>query len=126
MDVKIDTKEKFHEVQLLEPHLTANMTADLNDLLSELQITPPKNVVLNLKDVNKIDPEAAVMLAKCQGEYYDNSHSFVICLLSGTVETDLDEMGVLEVLNVTPTLSEAWDIVQMEEIERELLDGLED
>ena len=26
-------------------------------------------------------------------------------------------------MNVTPTESEAWDIVQMEEIERELLDG---
>jgi anti-anti-sigma regulatory factor len=126
MDVKIDTKEKFYEVQLLEPHLTANMTDDLNDLLSELQITPPKNVVLNLKDVNKIDAEAATLLAKCQGEYYDNSLSFVMCQLSGAVETDLDEMGVLEMLNVTPTLSEAWDIVQMEEIERELLDGLED
>jgi hypothetical protein len=27
----------------------------------------------------------------------------------------------LELMNVTPTESEAWDIVQMEEIERELL-----
>lgn len=126
MDVKIDTKEKFYEVQLLEPHLTANMAADLNDLLSELQITPPKNVVLNLKDVNKMDEEVAALLAKRQGEFYDNSLSFVMCQLSGPVETALDEMEVLEVLNVTPTLSEAWDIVQMEEIERELLDGLED
>ena len=30
---------------------------------------------------------------------------------------------MLEVMNVTPTESEAWDIVQMEEIERELMDG---
>lgn len=126
MDVKIDTKEKFYEVQLLEPHLTANMTADLNDLLSELQNTPPKNVVLNLQDVNKIDEEVAALLAKRQGEFYDNSLSFVMCQLSGPVETALDEIEVLEVLNVTPTLSEAWDIVQMEELERELLDGLED
>jgi len=27
----------------------------------------------------------------------------------------------LELMNVTPTQSEAWDIVQMEEIERDLL-----
>jgi hypothetical protein len=32
-------------------------------------------------------------------------------------------MEVLEMWNITPTESEAWDIVQMEEIERELLDG---
>jgi hypothetical protein len=29
-------------------------------------------------------------------------------------------------MNVTPTESEAWDIVQMEEIERELLDDGEE
>jgi len=29
-------------------------------------------------------------------------------------------------MNVTPTESEAWDMVQMEEIERELLDDGED
>jgi hypothetical protein len=29
-------------------------------------------------------------------------------------------------MNVTPTESEAWDIVQMEEIERELLGGDEE
>ncbi len=33
----------------------------------------------------------------------------------------LDENELLEVMNVTPTESEAGDIVQMEEIERELL-----
>jgi len=32
-------------------------------------------------------------------------------------------MELLDFLNHTPTESEAWDIVQMEEIERELLDS---
>jgi len=32
----------------------------------------------------------------------------------------LDEAGLLELVNHTPTESEAWDIVQMEEIVREL------
>ena len=39
------------------------------------------------------------------------------------LEEMLDQQGVLEVWNITPTESEAWDIVQMEEIERELLDS---
>jgi hypothetical protein len=34
---------------------------------------------------------------------------------------DLTEFG--EVMNLTPTETEAWDILQMEEIERELLDS---
>jgi hypothetical protein len=47
----------------------------------------------------------------------------VICELQPPVEETLDKEELLEVLNSTPTESEAWDIVQMEEIERELLDN---
>jgi hypothetical protein len=43
--------------------------------------------------------------------------------LQPAVEEKLDQLELLEILNVTPTESEAWDIVQMEEIERELLGG---
>ena len=37
----------------------------------------------------------------------------------------LDEKELLEGMNITPSESEAWDIVQMEEVERELLGGEE-
>jgi hypothetical protein len=46
----------------------------------------------------------------------------VICELQQGVEDFLDSNNLLELMNVTPTESEAWDIVQMEEIERELMD----
>ena len=41
------------------------------------------------------------------------------------VEKSLDEKDLLEMMNVTLTETEAWDIVQMEEIERELLNDEE-
>ena len=44
------------------------------------------------------------------------------CCMQPAVEEWLDAQGLLEIMNVTPTESEAWDIVQMEEIEREFLD----
>ena len=34
----------------------------------------------------------------------------------------LDKEDLLELMNITATESEAWDIVQMEEIERELME----
>ena len=46
-----------------------------------------------------------------------------MCCLSSTIEAAFDSLGLLEELNLTPTLSEASDIVMMEEIERELLDS---
>jgi hypothetical protein len=34
----------------------------------------------------------------------------------------LEELDLAETMNITPSESEAWDIVQMEEIERELFE----
>ena len=58
-----------------------------------------------------------------QQRFYEQNRSFVICELQPSVENALDKEELLELLNSTPTESEAWDIVQMEEIERELLDN---
>ncbi|MBD0333233.1 MAG: anti-sigma factor antagonist [Chitinophagaceae bacterium] len=120
MEVKTDTKEKFHAIGVLEPHLTANMTETLcNQLMGYLQ-QDTKNVVLNLKAVQTMDEEGAECLTKTQQKFYENGASFVICALSPQVEKFLDERNLLELMNITPTESEAYDIVQMEEIEREL------
>ena len=126
MNVKIDTKEKFHEVSLQEAHFTANMTDDFGQMLSDLSKTAPGSVVLSMKQVSSMDEEAATALAGWQHRFYENNQSFVVCELQSAVEEALDKRELLEVMNVTPTLSEAWDIVQMEEIERELMDGFEE
>jgi hypothetical protein len=55
--------------------------------------------------------------------FYDNNTSFVLCCLSDDLQNGLDSTEFGEVMNLTPTETEAWDIVQMEEIERELLDS---
>jgi hypothetical protein len=47
----------------------------------------------------------------------------VVCAISDALFDILDKTDYAELLNMTPTESEAWDIVQMEEIERELLDS---
>jgi anti-anti-sigma factor len=123
MEVKIDTREKFHAITILEPSLAANMTENLNNCLLPYLQSDVKNVVLNLRDIHSIDNAAAERLVQLQQQFYENSASFVICELQKSVEETLDKQSLLELINVTPTESEAWDIVQMEEIERELMDG---
>jgi anti-anti-sigma regulatory factor len=122
MKVKIDTKEKFHVINILEPVLTANMTEELAKLIQECRQGPVKNIILNLRAVNSVEPDAALFLLKSQQESYDQNQSFVICEVPKATEDWLDKEEYLELMNITPTESEAWDIVQMEEIERELLD----
>lgn len=122
MQVKIDTREKFHAINILEPQIAANMTAELDKWLLPILQNDVKSVILNLKDIQIIDNAAAAWLVKTQQHFYENNGSFVICCLNKELENRLDESGILELLNVTPTESEASDVVQMEEIERELFD----
>jgi anti-anti-sigma factor len=121
MQVKIDTREKFHAITILESILAANMTAELEKSLLPLLQNDVKNVVLILKDIQTVEDAAAECLVRIQQAFYDEGSSFVICELTQAVETALENNGLLELMNVTPTESEAWDIVYMEEVERELL-----
>jgi anti-anti-sigma factor len=123
MEVKIDTKEKFHVITLLQPELSATMTEEFSDRLVSFLQSDIKNIVLNLKQLQSIDSISAENLVKVQQKFYETSASFVICELQPQVEQFLDKDQLLEMMNITPTESEAWDIIQMEEIERELLDG---
>ncbi len=121
MNVKIDTKEKFTVIRPVEAEIPANMTAEMGNLLSSFIKKEPPHVVLNMADVKNISEEAAHSIAIIQHEFYEKNFSFVICELQEAVEALFEKMELMEVMNVTPTESEAWDIVQMEEIERELL-----
>ena len=121
MKVKIDTKEKFHVITPEDIVLTANMTDELNQMLLPFLKTNIKNVVLKLGMIQEVDKGAAETILTLQQTFYDNNASFVICELQKPVEDFFDKLELLEVLNVTNTESEAWDIVQMEEIEREYL-----
>jgi len=121
MLVKIDTREKFHVITLNSTNIAANMTAELKDSLHAQLKTPVKNVVMNLSNIQSVEPAAAEALANLQQYFYENNASFVFCEVQKPVEDFLESQELLEFLNITPTESEAWDIVQMEEIERELL-----
>ena len=123
MHYKIDTKEKFAVLSLLDPSLSSNLVPELNDLIKNLGLTSPKNLVLNLGAVKDWDLSIMALLAQHQEIFYDNNTSFVLCSLSDDLQNALDLTEFGEVMNLTPTESEAWDIVQMEEIERELLDS---
>ena len=123
MELKIDTKEKFTVVTPILPELSANIAAEIATTCTEQLQKEVKNVILNLESVSFVEESAAEALRELQQKFYENNTSFVICSLQPSVEERFEKMELLELLNITPTESEAWDIVQMEEIERELLDG---
>ena len=120
MEVKTDTKERFHAITLPGTALSASMTDELGESLLPFLQKDVKNVVLILKDITTIDQVAGEKLLRIQQQFYENNASFVICEMQKTVEEALDSTDLLEMMNVVPTESEASDIVMMEEIEREI------
>jgi anti-anti-sigma factor len=125
MNVKTDTKEKFSVITPDVGHLTANMTEELSIMLLPYLQKDIPHIILNLSKLETIDEKSGEILANLQQKFYEENNSFVICDLQPAVEKQLDTQELLELLNVTPTESEAWDIVQMELIEREILGGEE-
>ncbi len=123
MKFKIDTKEKFTVATPLEPHFADNVTEDFNTLCEILLQKDIKNTIFNLVNVRSINDNSCDAITQWQQRFYEANASFVICEMTPEVEAIFDKLELTDVLNITPTESEAWDIVQMEEIERELLDG---
>jgi anti-anti-sigma factor len=118
-----DTKEKFTVITILNTDLSSNLVPEMANLTTKWGNTAPKNLVLNLKNVQNWDEAMIEHIATAQGQFYEQNVSFVVCAISEPLFDILDKTDYAELLNMTPTESEAWDIVQMEEIERELLDS---
>ena len=122
LKVKISTNGKFHAITVLEPILAANMTAALHNLCEPFLKQAVKNLLLNLKDIQKMDSAAAAVLLDLRNLFYSNRASFVLCEPQPPVKKYFDQHEQFDILQIAPTQSEASDIIFMEEIERELTD----
>lgn len=116
MNFKIDTKEKFSVIIPEERNLSANLSDNLQQILQSFLDQTIPHVILSLKETENIDKQVAEMIMMVQNQFYENKNSFIICEVPVNAKQLFEES-----VNVTPTESEAWDILQMEEIERELM-----
>lgn len=125
MKFKIDTKEKFTVITPVLDVLDANIAAQLWETAITCLDKPPHNVIINLENIKKADANAVNDLASLQQRFYNNGASFVLCHVADGIMPVFEHEDLPDVLNIMPTESEAWDIVQMDEIERELMNGEE-
>ena len=123
MKVKTDTKEKFVVFTLQEREISANMAENLAGKLISNAANVPPHLILNMSEVSRVDPDCLQKLAEVAVLYREKGLSMVVCCLGEQPAALARELDLDEILNIAPTESEAWDIVQMEEIERELLGG---
>ncbi len=120
MKLKIDTKENFTVLTPEESFISANMTEDIEIICGNASYKIP-HIVVNMKMVEIINEQAAEKFSQIQKQFYEQNKSMVICELQKEVKKVFVKLELIDFMNITRTESEAWDILQMEEIERELL-----
>jgi anti-anti-sigma regulatory factor len=120
MKFKIDTREKFTIITPDSDFTSDNLTAEFKELLTSF-LQHKTNLVINLKNVVTVKENLVKELAAWQQQFYEQQVSFVVCELQLPVQAFINQLDLDSELNITPSETEAWDIVQMEEIERELL-----
>lgn len=72
------------------------------------------NIIINLTTLNKVALTDIVEFLQLSNKHRKTKHSFVIV----SNKTNLDESP--DEIVVVPTMQEAYDIIEMEEIERDL------
>lgn len=121
MLVKIDTKAHFRVLRITVPALHANMAEKLERLISEQMKTAPKNIILVLGEVTRIDPEIVGMLERLDRESRAGGVSFFVTEAGPSISGTMKEAGVGGMLSLVPSFAEAVDLVMMEGLERELM-----
>ena len=121
MHIKTDTKEKFRVLRIQEDTITENLSAEFHAILNEQCATPPHNFILDFSHIRHLDDGIISLLIQVYCQCLENGISMVIFGVQDEVMLALRKKEADDLLNITPTESEAWDMVQMEEIERELM-----
>ncbi len=82
-----------------------------------------KNIVIDISSVINMDTYAMHQLVAFQEGSYQLNTSFVICCGNEDIYHDFQTMFPTDTMFITPTLEEAIDIVSMDILERDLLNG---
>lgn len=72
------------------------------------------NIIINLTSLKKLATQDVVEFLKISNQHRKSKHSFVIVTNKIQLEDIPDELVIV------PTMQEAYDIIEMEEIERDL------
>lgn len=92
--------------------------ASIIELVKKLEVLYGRfknsNVIINLTSINPIPLSDIIEFLRISNQHRASKHSFVVVTDKIDISTTPDEIVVV------PTLQEAYDIIEMEEIERDL------
>lgn len=107
------TTEKAYTLLIPTEKLLEEFVNELHKKLSDFK---KKHLIVDFSDTFNIKNEEFLLFLNIATEKRKNGTSFVIVI----AEIDVD--NIPDEINVVPTITEAIDIIEMEAIERDLMD----
>ncbi len=122
MRYKIDTRTDFDIITLLYPTIDTILSEQLSDIVDQCSENG-RSLILDCSMIEQVDKEVLLPLIRMHEEMYQHDLSFVLCCLNAACKKQIADIEEDHVLNLTPTVEEAIDLVSMEGLERELMLG---
>lgn len=121
MEFKTDAKTNYTLIQPEQGSLNVKMAAALRQKVNSLLEKSNLNFIVDLKQQPEIELEAGSILMEMHYQLYENGHSLVFINLQEGVMQAMKKEQLHLSLNLSPTLIEAIDIINMEILERDIL-----
>lgn len=118
MKYTVDKQEKYSVFTLNEDKLLSLVAPDLKAQFTMMQAEGVPNLILDLKNVTFVDSAGLSAILTAKRLWQDSS--FVLTGVHENVQKLIEISKLTNQLMIIPTLSEAIEVVHMEELEREL------
>jgi anti-anti-sigma regulatory factor len=122
MRYKIDTRTDFDIITPLYPNIDPILSEQLSDIVDQCSENG-RSLILNCSIIEQVEKEVVLQWIRMHEEMYQHDLSFVICCINASCNKEIADIEEDHVLNLTPTVEEAIDLVSMEGLERELMLG---
>jgi len=120
MNFKIDTKENYSILTPEGYQFDAALAADLRQKWEMLTEKGHFNLIIDLVDCHQANEQELENWLSLHQDIYEKEQSLILTHLPGSLLSVLKQHELDESLNITPTLVEAIDMVNMEILERDL------
>jgi hypothetical protein len=120
MEFKIDTKPSYTILSPADTHLDANLTEGIRQKWEELTKSGSQNLIIDLENFSTCGKGIGEWMVSFHEEMYAANQSLVFANPQVAIVKELKEKELDLLINLSPTMIEAIDIVSMEILERDL------
>ena len=122
MNFEIDKKDNYAVVKVKVEKLDSQISPSLKSELVVLNADEFKNIIIDLEETRYCDSSGLSAILVANRLCKNAGGSFILCSLQRSVSKLISISQLDTILNITPTLEEAVDLLALESIEKGLND----